>query len=491
MAKHGRTIAFNAAVSYASSFAALVLGLFTSRWTLQALGASDFGISVTVGALVAFGTFISDIFAVSVARHLSFAAGCGDHDEIASWMRAACTAHFALACAITAVIWPSGEWAVRSFIRIPPDRLGAALVVFRCSLAMLFATTATIPFYALFTAHQRFAVPSAVAALRSLWLFGWGFWLTKSQGDRLVAYAAYSLAGLAAAQTALVVCALAHFGSPKWQLGVNLRKLREIASFAGWNIFGGGGYLIATQGTAFVTNRFFGTVGNAAYGIAQQVQNHAESLANALTGAFAPAVTSTRGSGDKVGMRRLARRAGLLVPLLMAIFVVPLVAEMQTVLEVWLGSPPPCAAGVCAILLIASIFNKLTMGQQLAIAADGRIAKLQVVGGVGQSLALPISIALAATGCGIASAAAAYAIAFSTCFAANLHFGSNVAGLRVRDWARHVAMPFIATAAAASAAATAPRLWMTPGLPRVVVASAMSSAVFAASFAFLLSKWKR
>ena len=491
MSMHGRTIAYNAAVSYASSFTALALGIFASRWTLQALGASDFGISVTVGAFVAFGTFISDIFAVSVARHLSFAAGCGSRDETASWMRAACTAHLALACAIAAVIWPAGEWAVRSFIRIPPDRLGAALVAFRCSLAMLFAATATTPFQAMFTAHQRFAVPSAVAALRSLWLFGCAFWLTKSQGDRLVSYAAYSLAGLVAAQAALVACALARFGSPEWRRGVSLRKLREIASFAGWNVFGGGGYLVATQGTAFVTNRFFGTVGNAAYGIAQQVQGHAESLANALTGAFAPAVTSTRGSGDSAGMRNLAGRAGLLVPLLMAIFVVPLVAEMQTVLDAWLGSPPPCAAGVCAILLIASAFNKLTMGQQLAVAADGRIARLQIVGGTGQALALPISVALAAAGCGVASAAAAYAIAFSTCFAANLHFGSSVAGLRVRDWVRHVAAPFFATVAAASAAAAAPRLWMAQGLPRVAVASAMSSAVFAASFTLLLSRWKR
>ena len=38
----GRLIAVNALVSYARSLAALGLGLFASRWTLQAMGAGDF-----------------------------------------------------------------------------------------------------------------------------------------------------------------------------------------------------------------------------------------------------------------------------------------------------------------------------------------------------------------------------------------------------------------------------------------------------------------
>ena len=487
----GRLIAFNALISYARSLAALGLGLFASRWTLQALGASDFGIFVAVGALIAFGSFPGDVLGASVSRHLAFAVGRGDAEDVAAWIRASCAAHLALACLLVAILWPVGEWAVRSFMRIPPDRLDAALAVFRCSLAMLFVTVATAPFCALFTAHQRFVVPSVIVAVRSLWLFAWAFWLTGASGDRLVWYAVYSLAGLVAAQAVFVAVALWRFGSMKWRRGAEWRKVLDILTFGGWNSFGGGGYLLATHGSAFVTNRFFGTVGNAAYGIAQQVQFHAEALANAMVEAFTPAVTARSGAGDAEGTRYLAGRAGLLSPLLLALIAVPLVAEMPTVLSVWLGVPPAHSAVVCSVLLSVSVLNKLTIGQQLAISADGRIAGWQSVSGVAQALALPLAAVYALLGSGVPSAAAAYATVFAGCIASNLYFGQRIAGMRISTWAQHVAVPFFAVVACASAAALLPRLWMPAGVSRTIVASAASSAVFALCFVALAVKWKR
>ena len=487
----GRLIAVNALVSYARSLAALGLGLFASRWTLQAMGAGDFGIYVAVGALIAFGSIFGDILGISVGRHLAFAVGCGESDCLESWMRAACAAHLALACAVAAVAWPIGEFAVRSFMRIPPDRMSAALVAFRCSLAMLFVTVSTAPFCALFTAHQRFVVPSVIVAARSLWLFIWAFWLTGASGDRLVWYSAYSLAGLVAAHAVFVVVALRWFGPMQWRRGVEWRKVRGIVSFAGWHSVGGGGYLLAMHGSAFVTNRFFGTVGNAAYGIAQQVQFHAEALANALVGAFSPAVTARSGAGDVEGTRYLAGRAGLLSPLLLAFIVVPLVAEMPTVLSVWLGVPPAHSAVVCSVLMSVSVLNKLTIGQQLAISADGRIAGWQSASGIVQAFALPLTVAYAVLGGGVPSAAAAYATVFFGCIVSNLVFGQRIAGMRISTWALHVAVPFFAVLSCAFAAALLPRLWMPAGVFRTIVASAASSAVFALCFVALAFKWKR
>ena len=487
----GRLIAFNASVTYARSLAAFGLGLFASRWTLQALGADDFGIYVAVGSLVAFGSFFGDLLGVSVGRHLAFAVGCGEPDGPESWMRAACAAHLALACAVVAAAWPIGEFAVRSLMRIPPDRIAASLVVFRCSLAMLFVTVSTAPFCALFTAHQQFVAPSVIVAARSLWLFAWAFWLMGAGGDRLVWYAAYSLAGLVAAQAVFVAVALCRFGSMKWRRGVDWRKVKDIVSFAGWNSFGGGGYLLATHGSAFVTNRFFGTVGNAAYGIAQQVQSHAESLANALVVAFSPAVTARSGAGDAEGTKRLAGRAGLLSPLLLAFVAVPLVVEMPTVLSLWLGVPPAHSAVVCSVLLAVGVLNKLTIGQQLAISADGRIAGWQSASGVAQALALPLAAAYALLGGGVPSAAVAYATVFAGCIASNLFFGQRIAGMRISTWALRVAVPFFAVLSCASAAALLPRLWMSAGVLRTVVASAASSAVFALCFVALAFRWKR
>ena len=487
----GKIIATNATASYLRSLVALALGLFASRWTLQALGASDFGISVTVGALIAFGTLLGDLLRFSVLRHLAFAVGSNRREILNEFMRAAVAAHLALALVACAFLWPIGEWAIRSAVRIPPDRISAAITMFRCSLAMFFITTATVPFCAIFTAHQRFITPSIINSLRALWLFAWAYWLTESTADRLEAFAYYSLAGLVLAQASLIILSRFRFGSLDLKLGVNWRTVGKIASFAGWNVFGGTGFLIATQGTAFVTNKFFGTIGNAAYGLAIQVQTHAEALSNSLTGAFAPAITSRQGSGDPKGMRQLAINAGLLSPLLSAFFTIPLIAEIEKVLELWLGNPPPSASSVCTIILLSSFFNKLTLAQQLAINADGRIAKVQIATFIAHSVALPVAITLSICGCGIISAAVAYTASALLCLIFNLYYGSKTAGLSATKWARETLLPLSIIVPLALAAAFAPRLMMASGILRLITTSALSSAVFIIALLYLALKWTR
>src|SRR5690606_33583831 len=51
----------------------------------------------------------------------------------------------------------------------------------------------------------------------------------------------------------------------------NRTTISELGLFAGWNLFGSLCSLGRTQGFAIILNLFFGTVVNAAYGIANQV----------------------------------------------------------------------------------------------------------------------------------------------------------------------------------------------------------------------------
>lgn len=475
----GKRIAVNVVATYGRSLVALAFGLFGCRWILQALGVEDFGLYAVVGSLMAFASFVGDLLKISVSRHFAYALGQGGEGDVSGWVRAALVVHVCLASLVVLAGWPAGEWIICRFVSLSADRLPACLTVFRLSLACFFVVTVGIPFESLFVAHQRFVELSIFGMLQTVYVFCGAYWLLGYGGDRLIAYALFMCLGTLAVQMAQAVWAAC-----KWRLALGVRhvdavKVRAILGFAGWHLVGGGGWLVASRGTDFVTNRFFGPAGNAAYGIAFQVQRHAEALANALVGAFSPAVTELRGTGDSEGTRKLALRSGFWGAGLLALFAVPLLAEMDTVLRLWLGCPPAGAGTVCAILLTVAVCNKVTMGQQLAISADGRIAPWQVVSGLSQALALPLAFVLSARGFGLCSAAVAYAVVFAGCLVSNLYFGRRIAGIAVGTWLRRTVLPLLLVVVPAIAVAMLPRLWMTAGLGRIVVVSALTTTAFA------------
>lgn len=482
----GKRIALNVAATYGRSMVALALGLFASRWVLEALGVDDFGLCAVVGSLMMFGSFLGGVLQVSVTRHFAYALGKGGDEELKGWFLAALAVYLVLAVLLAAILLPVGSWAIRSLLNVSPARMEACLALFRFSVASCCVTSVGIPFAAFFIAHQRFGVLAILGVMNSIYAFCCAFGLRNYGGDRLVAYGVYINAGIVMVQ--IVQAAWAGRGLRKMfscasvglAVGELRRRMGKLLSFAGWNVFGGGGYLISVHGAAFVTNRFFGSAGNAAYGVAQQVQTHTEALANALVSAFEPAVVSRKGAADDAGARRLSGQVDFFGALLLMFFAVPFALEMETVLRLWLVTPPAWAGAVCGVMLAGAALNKLTMGRQLAIQADGRIAAWQVAGCLIQIAALPLSVAYAVWGGGVLSAAIAYATIHLGCLLSNLYFGRKVAGLSFRDWTLKTALPFFAIVLLAIAAGGCTRLWMDTGFVRVMVTSALTSSVFAA-----------
>ena len=418
----------NAAATYARSVVALVLGLFSSRWVLQALGATDFGLYAVVGALVGLFSFLGGLLNASVARHYAFSLGAkGDGDELAEWFAAAFRIHLLLAVAVLVVGAPAGEWAVRRVLAIPPDRVPTCVWVFRLSLLAACANLLAVPFVAMYTARQKFVKLAVFGLGQTAVIFGGAWWLRQAACDRLLAYAVYmffAFAGLAAVQ---VAGAMRAFPSCR-AVFVRARadRVRAILAFVGWTLCGGGGWIAAVNGGACVTNLFFGAAANAAYGVAQQVQFHAEQLANAMVGAFEPAVTASAGKGDRGTFRALVRQSGLLGAGLFLLVAVPLAVLLDPILKLWLGTPPEGTATVCRIVLAAMALNKLTTGHQLALMARGRIAGWQIASGGILMASVGLAALLAWKGGGLASAAWAYLAAQLGCACTTVFFARRL-----------------------------------------------------------------
>ena len=73
-----KRIAFNTSILYLKLIISIIVGLYTSRLVLQALGASDFGLYSVVGGIVTLLNTIGITMSCTSYRYLSVEIGKGE-----------------------------------------------------------------------------------------------------------------------------------------------------------------------------------------------------------------------------------------------------------------------------------------------------------------------------------------------------------------------------------------------------------------------------
>ena len=330
-------VILNAAATYGRSLVGMVIGLFSIRWVLAALGTSDYGLYCVVGAIIPFITFFNGILGISVSRYYAYSIGqaqkdgvAGVNDDLKRWFNTALSIHLVVPFALILAGAPLGEYAIRHWINIPPDRIEACAWVFRIALVTTFLSMTSVPFTAMYTAKQYIAVLAGFGILASILNFCFAAMLFHVTSDKLIVYAIFMLIVNAGIPFCQIFFAVLKFPECRMKFAYlwDRKRLSSVASFAGWTLFGGGGCLLATQGSMFVTNHFFGPVLNTSYGIAGQLTTQTGTLADALMGALSPAVTTREGSGDRSGTLRMASSTGKIGALLILVFAIPLGLEL-------------------------------------------------------------------------------------------------------------------------------------------------------------------
>jgi O-antigen/teichoic acid export membrane protein len=266
----------------------------------------------------------------------------------------------------------------------------------------------------------------------------------------------------------------------------NLDYLRNLFQFVGWKMLGISCVVLRGQGAPVLINLKFGPLVNAGYSIAYRLSIQATSLSEALTGAFQPALTSSEGKGDRNDMLAMAMQVCKFGALLVVLFVLPLTLEMDTVMKLWLGSPPDYAGPLCQWMLAMLLLDKLTAGPMLAVNAVGNIAAYELVQGSLYLLALPLMLLLFAAGIGpVAVGAALFASNAAYC-AGRLLFSRRLAGFPVGRWFRTVALPFAFLTLLGVTAGWSVMQVFPPGFSRICLTTGITSLITMATGWFWL-----
>lgn len=483
-----RRLIINTAATYVRSVIAAALALFSTRWVLSALGQSDYGLFNVVGSIITFIVFLNCVMSASAARHFAYSIGQGDTDTVNKWFNSAFSIHLILPVVLILIGWPIGEYCIAHVLSIPSDRILSCLWVFRISLVSAFFSMFTIPFSAMFTAKQHIAELAVWGMLQSLLTFSFAFLLTHLPGDHLILYAMGMVAITVCLQLGQSVRAMMIFRECRLRYSqwFDAERFKEILSFALWSLFGNSAGLLRNQGVTILLNLYFGPKVNAAYGISSVVSAQTGILSNSMSGAFSPEIIASEGKGDRTRMIDLSFGICKFGTLLVMLFAIPLMVEMDYVLKLWLHEPPPYTASFCQLMLIMFMVDQLTVGYMIAVSAHGRIATYQATLGTLAYMNLPLAWLFLKFGYAPTSVIVAFIILSAILSLGRVLWGRHLLGMSVNRWLTNVVVP-CAIVASLSTFATLPTVWwLPPSFPRLVLVVVVSLTVTVLSSWFIV-----
>lgn len=481
-----RRIIFNTLATYGRSVLAMVVGVFSSRWLLMGLGKVDLGLLNVVGGLIGAVVILETVMHVAVSRFYAYAIGESQRvdieagrDEIRRWFNVVLAVYTVLPALVVAIGYPLGMHAIRNWLVIPPERMLSCIYVFRCSLFMTFVSMLAVPYIAMYKASQNIVELSLFDVARTIINFFFTFSLLYVACDKLKYTATFSMAVSAIMLSAQMCRARILFPEcrVKFAYLYDARRMKRLFSYFFWEVFSCTGNMTREKAPAFILNKCYGPSVNASWAVANTLSSQAMSLSGALMGALLPAVTTEEGAGNRESMIKLAFRTCKFGALMILVFSIPLVVEIDEVLKLWLVNPPEHTADFCICILIAFAIDKLGIGHHIAISARGKIGLYHSVVGSTFLLSVPIALALLALGAGPYSPGVMFIVCFSLVTVERIFFARKLVGMPIFSYIKKIVLPLVIFTVFTGFVAMTVSKAMPPSFLRVVFTTLVSLIV--------------
>lgn len=389
--QNNKRIAKNTLLLYFRMLLTMGVGLYTSRVILQTLGVEDFGIYNVVGGVVAMFSFLTASMSAATQRFISYNLGKGNLSDLRKIFSTSLLSHFLLALIIIIIAESFGLWLFYNKLQIPSYRMNAAFWTFQCSIVAAVIALVSVPYNAVIVAHEKMKAFAYISIIEALAKLAIAYSLTQAPIDKLIFYAL--LLAIVQIIIRFIYTAYCHKNFPEsdFILVKDKRLFKEIFSFVGWTIFGQAGCMAAIHGESILLNMFFGPVVNAARGIANQVNFAINSFATNFQMAINPQITKTYASGNIQQHHSLIYASAKFSCLLLILLSIPILAETEFILTLWLKNVPDYTRSFVRIILITAIFDSTANAVAVSAQATGRIKYYQIACGLSLLLILPIS----------------------------------------------------------------------------------------------------
>lgn len=376
---------------YMRSFFIMIIGFWTGRLTLEALGIDNYGINNVVGSIVGFSGLISGALSAAGSRFITVAIGKGDMTELKGVFNSSFHVQLILSVVIFIFLEIGGIWFLNTEANIPNGRMFAANIVLQTSILSLLIGLLMVPYNSLIIAYERMSLYAYVNIIEILVNLAIVIYVLHTPFDKLITLATLQLCVASLTTFFYAIYSRKNFEAAHLSLNFDWNRIRSICSFSSWNLIGNATWIFNTQGLNMLINVFFGVVYNTTRGVAATVNGCVQTFVKNFSMAFTPQITKSYAAEDLEYCFLLINRSTRISCMLQILFSVPIFLEAETILKIWLVDVPPMACLFLRFTLIESFVLSLSGSYLKLLQANGKIKKVTLETSVVSFLVFPLT----------------------------------------------------------------------------------------------------
>ena len=395
MMNGNKKIAVNSLVIFVRLCVVSIISLVAARVILQALGASDFGLYNVVGGIVLLLNVVNTAMVATTYRYIAYELGKGDKGNPNKIFNASFAIHVGFSIFILILGLTIGLFYVNNYLNVEIDKLSDARFVFFISIITTMISTIFVPFSGLLVAYERFHVPAIIDIISNIIKLGLLFLLLYYDGNRLRLYSLIMLLFCLMQNMLIYLYSRVNFYNViRLNITRDKKLYHEMLHFSGWILFGACSSVVKTQGSAMIVNFFFGTIVNAAFAIATQIEHFILMFARSLNNAAIPQITKNYSGGNEKRSIILSCYISKYTFILMSFVAFPILLEIDFILSLWLKEVPEGTAAFCQLMILGALIGCMGEGIPALVQASGKIKIFQMVLTSIFMIGLPIAIIL-------------------------------------------------------------------------------------------------
>lgn len=370
----------------------ILLQLYTVPVVLRVLGTEDYGLYNVIGGITILFSFLGGSMVSGVNRFLAFAIGENDQAKLNKVYNTTYSIYVIITIIAVVVFEIGGNWFILNKMIIPDGRLMAVLIIFHFTIITFIFDILNIPAESSLVAHECLDVYAYLSVVTSLLKLVVVILIQFISFDHLITYT-FLLLLVSVGQKLFLryYCAkkFEECRGYKWSFDKKLSK--ELLVYSGYNMIGYLASVLRQQGLNLLMNVFFGTLLNAAHGIANSIRAVLDSFVGNIYMAARPQITKYYASGDLDGMWTLVYRTSLLSFYLVLVISIPASIELDTVLTLWLYDVPQYTVKIARAFFICLLIETTTLQLIYVFQAANKIKAIQIYGSSLLLLNIPIA----------------------------------------------------------------------------------------------------
>lgn len=437
-----KRVIVNSIVLYAKIIVSMAITLISVPMLLKAMGASDYGLYNLIAGVVGMLSFLNNCLTVSSQRYMSVSMGSGDNDRINLIYNTSFFLHLLLGVGVVLLL-ELGSFFI-DHLNIDPERFWCAKVIYQFLILTTFLRIISVPYDALINAHEDMIAFAAIELLDSLLLLVVAISIQYITYDKLIYYGLTVL--LIALLNVILKWIWCRFQYSQFRIKLLANKKRfltkEMSGFAGWNMFGGLAMMGRNQGVAVIINLFLGTIANAAYGIANQINGALSSFSGTFQRAINPQLMKSEGMNDRERLLRISNITAKYSVLALGFLSIPLIIVMPEVLQIWLKDDIPAfTMELSRCILIMTLLYQYSTGIMSAIQAAGDIKRYQITMGIILLLNIPLSYIILKLGLPVYYVTIGFILLEFVSLIARIRIANDLIQMSKKDYINTVAKP--------------------------------------------------